>query len=66
MNPFPLLPLELDHVPPGLIMALAQEGVPTCLRGERPEGRFVLFDGRRGLDRAPAAWQVPIDIDPIR
>ncbi|MDY0169263.1 MAG: hypothetical protein RBS80_22155 [Thermoguttaceae bacterium] len=66
MNPFPLLPLELDRVPRGLVMALQQEGVPVCPRGERPEGRFVLFDGRRRLDRPPAAWQVPIDVDPIR
>ncbi len=66
MNPFPLLPLELDRVPPGLIMALAQEGVPVCPRGERPEGRFVLFDSRRGMNQPPAAWQVPIDVDPIR
>ncbi len=66
MNPFPLLPLELDRVPRGLVVALEQEGVPTCARGERPEGRFVLFDGRRGLDRAPAAWQVPVDVAPLR
>ncbi len=66
MNPFPLLPLELDRVPRGLVVALRQEGVPTCERGDRPEGRFVLFDGRRGLDRPPAAWQVPIDIDSLR
>ncbi len=66
MNPFPLLPLELDRVPRGLVAALRQEGVPACERGERPEGRFVLFDGRRGLDRPPAAWQVPIDVGPLR
>lgn len=66
MNPFALLPLELDRVPRGLVMALEQEGVPVRPRGERPEGRFVLFDGRRRIERPPAAWQVPIDIDPIR
>lgn len=66
MNPFPLFPLELDRVPPGLILALAQEGVPACPRGERPEGRFVLFDGRKGPQRPLAAWQVPLDIEPIR
>ncbi len=66
MNPFPVLPLELDRVPRGLAMALEQEGVPVCTRGEHPVGRFVLFDGRQRLSRPPAAWQVPIDVAPIR
>ncbi len=53
-------------MPPGLVVALQQEGVPVRARADRPEGRFVLVDGRRRLDRPLAAWQVPIDIAPIR
>lgn len=51
MNEPPLLPLVLLGTPPGLELALAQEGVPFVhARSARPvdvrRGRFVLFDGR--------------------
>jgi peptidoglycan/xylan/chitin deacetylase (PgdA/CDA1 family) len=71
----PVLPLLLWDVPPGLELALAQEGIatqrvldphPLAFRG----GRFVLYDGRRV---APAtvrerlsAEHVGIDVDALR
>ena len=50
--PLPPLPLMLWETPPGLELALAQEGVPFVrVRGPHPlafrSGRFVLFDGRK-------------------
>jgi hypothetical protein len=57
----------LDNVPPGLALALAQEGVPFRYRtGDPPEGRFVLFDSRHGLRRPPGFGQVAIDVDALR
>ena len=75
---FPALPLILCDVPPGLVLALGQEGVPTvrvsALRGElNPSlrrGRFVLFDRRTtppGVIRGQLApEQVAIDVDRYR
>ncbi len=75
---FPALPLILCDVPPGLILALGQEGVPSVEvspLGNRPSpqlrrGRFVLFDGRKSASRSIleqlAADQVGIDVDRYR
>ncbi len=63
----PLLPLVLDEVPPGLHVALAQEGLPTAHRRASPQaGRFVLFDSRRGQIEPPLAGQTPLDIHQLR
>ena len=75
---FPALPLVLYDVPPGLILALGQEGVPTIeVPSSRAEpspslrrGRFVLYDRRTTheatIHRQLAAGQVAIDIDRYR
>lgn len=75
---FPALPLVLCDVPPGLILALGQEGVPAvetpAPRAEASpslrRGRFVLHDGRTtpeaALRRHLAAGQVPLDVDRYR
>ena len=71
-NQLPLLPLILDDVPPGLIRALAQEGVPFQHRvagrsGQNmAKGRFLLFDSRRGQHAVAAAGQRLIDVDQLR
>lgn len=71
----PLLPLLLWETPPGLELALAQEGVPYRLvRDTHPlalrGGRFVLFDGRRvraaTLRTKLSPEHVAIDVDPLR
>ena len=71
----PPLPLMLWETPPGLELALAQEGVPFVrVRDAHPlaflAGRFVLFDGR---DVSPTERRgclsddnVAIDVDPLR
>ena len=63
----PLLPLLVSRVPPGLRLALQQEGVPV-VECKQPDaaGRFVLFDSRSGPQPELAAGQEPIDIDLIR
>ena len=75
---FPALPLVLCDVPPGLVLALGQEGVPTvevpAPRGEASpslrRGRFVLYDRRVTAEavirRHLAAGQVAIDVDRYR
>ena len=74
----PALPLVLCDVPPGLITALAQEGVPTVAapapRGEPSpslrRGRFVLFDRRTTAEatvrRHLTPGQVALDVDRYR
>jgi len=63
----PLLPLMLDDVPLGLAQILAQAGVPFCQRvGGGGEGRFVLFDSRRGISHPPGYGQTAIDVDCLR
>jgi peptidoglycan/xylan/chitin deacetylase (PgdA/CDA1 family) len=63
----PLLPLVLDDVPLGLRLALAQEGIPCQDRAVgMPEGRFVLYDSRRGPCRWKAPGQVVIDVERLR
>lgn len=71
----PTLPLLLWGTPPGLELALGQEGVPFVrVRDLHPfasrSGRFVLFDGRdtpsSRVRSLLAAGQVPIDIDAFR
>ncbi len=63
----PLLPLVLDAAPPGLQMALDQEGVPTVDRALAPlAGQFVMGDSRRGLSEPLAAGQTLIDLHPLR
>ncbi|MBN2580849.1 MAG: hypothetical protein JXB10_17825 [Pirellulales bacterium] len=63
----PLLPLILDRVPGGLAAALTQEGVPyRAWSLGAPQGRFVLFDSRRGPSRPVVAGQIPIDVDRFR
>lgn len=71
----PALPLLLWETPPGLEVALAQEGVPyRCVGDPHPlafrGGRFVLFDGRR-VDPASVRARlspdhVAIDVDGCR
>ncbi len=75
---FPALPLVLCDVPPGLILALGQEGVPTVEvppLNSRPSpplrrGRFVLFDRRSTspglLAEHLAPDQIAIDVDRYR
>ena len=75
---FALLPLVLCDVPPGLIIALGQEGVPTVLvpplhtqaSPSLRRGRFVLFDKRTTsaglLAERLAPDQVAIDVDRYR
>jgi hypothetical protein len=63
----PLLPLVLADVPRGLRLALAQEGIPY--RFYRPglaQGRFLLFDSRKGPCPATASGQTAIDVDQLR
>jgi len=71
----PPLPLMLWGTPPGLELALGQEGVPYALvRRPNPlaflAGRFVLFDGRKvaaGLVRSTlSGGHVAIDVDAFR
>ena len=67
----PLLPLILDNVPPGLVRALAQQGIPFRRRAAAPrgcpaEGRFVLFDSHSGPYRPLAYGQVALDVHPLR
>ena len=71
---FPALPLVLCNVPPGLAIALGQEGVPTvavpAFRGQPSpslrRGRFVLFDRRTTSEAVIAgqlaAGQVALDV----
>jgi len=75
---FPALPLVLCDVPPGLVLALGQEGTPTvqipipriepCPSLRR--GRFVLYDGQKvspaTIERRLAAGQLAIDINRYR
>ena len=75
---FPVLPLVLCNVPPGLILALAQEGVPTVevpSIGAEPSpslrrGRFVVYDRRTTSERTISGQiepgQVAIDVDRYR
>ncbi|MBN2296587.1 MAG: hypothetical protein JXM70_29435, partial [Pirellulales bacterium] len=71
INQLPLLPLILDNVPPGLRQALAQEGIPFRLavggtvKGPA-EGRFLLYDSRRGPCPPLIAGQKSIDVDQFR
>ena len=74
----PALPLVLRDVPPGLILALGQEGVPVVtvstskheLSPSLRWGRFVLFDRRviapERIAAQLAPGQVAIDIDRYR
>ncbi len=63
----PLLPLILDHVPPGLAEVLAQEGIPFEQRENGlTQGRFVLFDSRQGTCRPIARGQLAVDVDRFR
>ncbi len=71
----PVLPLLLWETPPGLELALAQEGVSyRVIQSSHPlafrAGRFVLYDGRRvsasQLRRQLAPEHVAIDIDRFR
>lgn len=63
----PLLPLLLDEVPPGLRVALAQEGLPAVDRAAAPlAGRFVVGDSRRGLRSPLPAGQMLLDIHLLR
>ncbi len=66
-NQLPLLPLILDRVPPGLVRALEQEGIPFSRRAESVmEGRFVLFDSSLGPCRPLCFGQKAIDVDSLR
>lgn len=74
-SPLPYLPLLLWGTPPGLDLALAQEGIPfQKVREPHPlafqGGRFVLYDGRRIARSALRARLSPdhiaIDIDKLR
>lgn len=71
----PLLPLVLWRTPPGLEMALRQDGVSFVVADPRQplslrRGRFVLHDGRvvptSEACRRVGADQTPIDIDVLR
>ncbi|MBX7072766.1 MAG: hypothetical protein K1X71_06420 [Pirellulales bacterium] len=63
----PLLPLVLDRVPPGLRLALGQEGVPFVeRRAGRIDGRFVLFDSRGPAPQGLVTGQQAIDVDGCR
>jgi peptidoglycan/xylan/chitin deacetylase (PgdA/CDA1 family) len=71
----PILPLLFDDVPPGLVLALRQEGVPAAplpVVSSAPgaRGRFVLYDSRanaaRTLGARLAPGQVPVDVAPLR
>jgi len=71
----PLLPLALWRTPPGLELALKQEGVPhEAIRSPHPlalqGARFVLFDSRSAresrLRALLAPGQVAIDVHPLR
>ena len=73
--PVPSLPLMLWDTPPGLELALAQEGVPFLrVRDPHPlafrAGRFVLFDGRKvtpGQVRANlSSSHAALDVDVFR
>jgi len=73
--PLSPLPLMLWETPPGLELALAQEGVPFVrVRAAHPlafrAGRFVLFDGRKvtpGQVRANLSGDhVAVDVDLFR
>jgi peptidoglycan/xylan/chitin deacetylase (PgdA/CDA1 family) len=65
--PLPLLPLILEDVPPGLVQALGQEGVPFLHRvSAATRGRFVLFDSRRRASPRVGPGQVAIDVDRLR
>jgi hypothetical protein len=61
----PDLPLLLADVPPALRSALEQEGVPLAELHSSRQGRFVLFDSRRGFP-ALDYDQVAIDVDHLR
>jgi hypothetical protein len=70
-----VLPLLLRDTPPGLELALGQEGVPfRTVRDPHPltfqAGRFVLYDGRRVARSAVLAQltaeHVAVDIDTLR
>lgn len=71
----PCLPLLLHETPPGLALALAQEGVPFRVVADLNPlamlaGRFVLYDGRRvrrsRLEAALSADHLALDVDVIR
>ncbi len=63
----PLLPLILDDIPPGLVLALGQEGIPCRTRqAGPPEGRFVLYDSARSPGPTFQPGQTGIDVDRLR
>jgi hypothetical protein len=71
----PLLPLVLWRTPPGLELALRQEGVAFVVTDARQplsfrRGRFVLYDGRifskAQVAQALSPDQTPIDVDELR
>jgi hypothetical protein len=71
----PALPLLLWNTPPGLELALSQEGVPFRKVNERSlesfaAGRFVLFDGRcvstKTVRLTLSPQHVSIDVDLLR
>jgi hypothetical protein len=74
-NPLPPLPIMLWDTPPGLELAMAQEGVPFVrVRDPHPfafrAGRFVLFDGKKvsaGLVRSTlSGGHAALDVDVFR
>jgi hypothetical protein len=67
MTRWPLLPLVLGKVPPGLVQALAQEGTPFVdQRQAHGAGRFVLYDSRRESLPRLLPGQRAIDVDLLR
>ncbi len=63
----PLLPLVLDDIPRGLLLALGQEGIPFRTRQAGvPQGRFVLYDSGRSPVPTFQQGQTGIDVDRLR